>query len=82
MKDCLITRCDFFGSVGAGVGGGGGVVPYPPGGASSNVVVLDNPEGRILGILNKSDLIEIDEIKKQDITDKTHISQIVKFSTL
>jgi hypothetical protein len=37
----------------------------------SNVVVIDDTD-RILGVLYKSDLLEIDDIKKQDITDKKY----------
>jgi hypothetical protein len=43
----------------------------------SNIVVLNEPGGRPLGVLYKSDLLQIEDLKKQDITVPQNTDNIV-----
>ena len=43
----------------------------------SNLVVLNEPGGHPLGVLYKSDLLEIDDLKKHDITDKKYTDNTI-----
>jgi hypothetical protein len=43
----------------------------------SNIVVLNEPGGHLLGVLYKSDLLEIEDVKKQDITEPQNTDNII-----